>query len=252
MGLRNFLLEEGCFKKAFDDFIIKIYSGTAPNSPDDAVSGTLLSTISKASGEVSQGEVSIAKQALIDITVASTGNTVIVAVNGVDYTYTVLAEDDTLLKVARKVALMLSEIPAIEAVALGEANGKLAIRSRIPGLSFTIAKGGGGGGGTATWSLTDNTIANSRSDCCQWGAVADGKISKESNVWSGVNVADGTASYFRAVKSDDTGLASQTALRVQGSVSTPGGGGDIALSSINLKAGATTTIDNLSITFPAS
>lgn len=94
-GLRN-LLEGGMsIREALDDFIIKVFSGTAPSDADQAQgSGSLLCIITKASGTVDATELSIAKQASIDITVAGVGATIIVAINGVDYTYTVLAADN--------------------------------------------------------------------------------------------------------------------------------------------------------------
>lgn len=251
-GLVNFMLNKGCLKKAFEDCVIEIFSGTAPATADAAEGGaTLLCKLTKNAQQVDSDEVSISKQSMIEITVASTGNTVIVAINGVDYTYSVLAADDDLRKVARKVALMLSGIPEVRAIALasGSADGKIAIQSRIAGLSFTIAKGGGGGGGTATWIVTDNLIANSRSDALQFGTVSAGKISKEAGqIWSGVNLANGVASWFRIVLPGDDGLASTTQLRIQGAIATSGA--EINMNSTTFTKDATTTQDQLDITIP--
>jgi len=251
-GLRNFLLGEGSVRKCFEDGVIKVYSGAAPASADAAIVGTLLCVFTKDSQPVSADEESTEKQALIDITVAGVGATVIVAINGVDYTYTVLAADDTLRKVARKVARMLHKIPEIEAIAAasGDTDGKVAVKSRIAGLSFTIAKGGGGGGGTATWSLTDNTIANARSDALQFGAPSNAVMQKASEVWSGVVLVNGTAGYFRLVRPSDDGAQSTLQERIQGSISTSGA--DMNMSNVNLAAGATETIENFSLTIPAS
>jgi len=54
-GLRNFLTGEGSFRKAFEDAVLKIYSGVAPASPDDAETGVLLVKITKSSGAVAAG-----------------------------------------------------------------------------------------------------------------------------------------------------------------------------------------------------
>lgn len=251
-GLVDYLLKESCLKKAFEDCVIKMFSGTAPATADEAEGGaTVLCKLTKGGLTVDPTEVSIAKQSMIEITVATAPNTVIVAINGVDYTYTVLAEDDDLRKVARKVALMLSGIPEINAVALGSgtSDGKIAVQSRIAGLSFTIAKGSGGGGGTATWTLTDNTIANSRSDALQWGDVSAGKISKEAgSAWSGVNLANGVGSWFRIILPNDDGLASTTQLRIQGAIATSNA--EINMNSTTFTKDATTTQDELNITIP--
>ena len=45
-GLRNHLLATGSLKAGLDSGVIRIYSGAEPASADDAVSGTLLCTIS--------------------------------------------------------------------------------------------------------------------------------------------------------------------------------------------------------------
>lgn len=47
-GLRNHLMSTGSFKAAMDGSYLKIYSGTAPASPDDAVpvTATLLCSVS--------------------------------------------------------------------------------------------------------------------------------------------------------------------------------------------------------------
>jgi len=252
-GLRNWLLGGKDIREAFDDFIIKIYSGTAPSDADQVLgSGSLLCIITKNSGTVDATELSTAKQASIDITVAGVGATIIVAINGVDYTYTVLAADDDLRKVARKVALMLKAIPEIHAVAhaTAGADGKVAVMSAIAGLTFTIAKGDGGGGGTATWALTDDTIANVRSDALQWGTPASAQMAKPSETWSGPNLLTGTATWFRIVRPDDDGTLSTTAKRIQGAVSTSGA--ELNLTNINLVKDATLTIDTATLNLPVS
>ena len=251
-GLLKEMLAGAPFRKIFADCVMKIYSGTAPATADAAIAGTLLCVVSKNSGPVSPGEVSTAKQATINITAGTTGQTVIVAINGTDYTYTIPAgETGDLKAIALSVARMLDDIDAIEAIANGGAgDGHVYIRSRVPGLTFTIAKGGGGGGGTATWSISDDVVANVRSDCLQFDAPSGGVISKPAgDVWSGVNAAGGTAAYYRICKSNDDGLEGTTQPRAQGAVSTSGA--ELNLSSVNLAGGATTTIDQFSLTLPA-
>ena len=253
-ALLNEMLGGNPFRKIMADCVMRILNGTAPATADLAQAGTLLCTVSKGSGAVSPGEVSTAKQATINITAGTTGQTIIVAINGVDFTYTIPAgETGDMRLIALSVARMLDLIDAIEAIANGGAgDGHVYIRSRVPGLSFTIAKGGGGGGGTATWAITDNVVANLRSDCLQFDAPADGVIAKPaSDIWSGVNAAGGTATYFRIVRSDDDGLedTDRTRPRAQGSISTSGA--ELNLSSVQLAAGATTTIDQFSLTLPA-
>lgn len=69
-------------------------------------------------------------------------------------------------------------------------------------------------------------------------------------VWSGINVATGTATYFRVINSatPDDGTLSTTQVRLQGTCGTAGA--DLNMSSVNLTAGATQTIDACNITLP--
>lgn len=82
-----------------------------------------------------------------------------------------------------------------------------------------------------------------------FGAASNGTISKNgSEVWSGVNVASGTATFYRHVAPGDTGALSTTAPRIQGTVAIAGG--ELNLSSVALTSGATQTIDYYSVTLP--
>lgn len=49
-GLRNKMLDTGSFKATMALGFLKLYTGAEPASPDDAATGTLLCTISVASG----------------------------------------------------------------------------------------------------------------------------------------------------------------------------------------------------------
>lgn len=80
-------------------------------------------------------------------------------------------------------------------------------------------------------------------------AAANGVLAKApAEVWSGVNVATGTATFYRHVAAADDGAASTTAPRVQGTIGTAGA--DLNLSSANLTAGATQTVDYYSVAWP--
>lgn len=80
-------------------------------------------------------------------------------------------------------------------------------------------------------------------------ATADaGVISKASEVWSGVGLADGTAAWFRFyAKAYDTGADSGTTYcRIDGAVGTSGA--DLNLNSVTIVTSATTTIDQFDLT----
>lgn len=67
--------------------------------------------------------------------------------------------------------------------------------------------------------------------------------------WQGANVTNGTASWFRLVKTADDGTLSTTALRLQGSVALAGG--DLNITDTSLVSGATQTVDYFSVLMPA-
>jgi hypothetical protein len=250
-GLRNFLMGEGSLRKAFEDGILNIYSGAAPAGADDAATGVLLAKITKASGAVVAGERSTPQIGLITIGSHNPGETFIVnvTVDGAGptgYTFTNTPDAGGVAEVAMKVAEMLNDIPQLCPVASGS-DGNIFVMSRLAGLAFTIANGGGTGTISA---LTSEVKAASALNSLKLANPASGVIQKNSDVWSGVGLATGTAGYFRLVTTLDTGLLSTTELRIQGNVSTSGA--ELNLSNINITLGATQTIDTFQLTEPAS
>ena len=100
-----------------------------------------------------------------------------------------------------------------------------------------------------TGTLLCTITNNSTSTGITMGAATGGVIAKTSSeVWSGVNAATGTASYYRHVGAADTGASSTTEPRVQGLIATSGA--QLNLTSTSLTSGATQTLDFYSITLP--
>ncbi|MDX9716279.1 MAG: hypothetical protein RBT67_02795 [Thauera sp.] len=80
-------------------------------------------------------------------------------------------------------------------------------------------------------------------------AATNGVLVKTpAEVWSGVNVASGTASFYRLVTQADDGSLSTTLPRVQGDVGVAGAA--LNLSSTTLTSGATQTVDYYSLAQP--
>lgn len=80
-------------------------------------------------------------------------------------------------------------------------------------------------------------------------AAVAGIVTKNTGeVWSGVNAASGTATFYRHVGSADTGVLSTTEPRIQGTVALAGA--DMNFSSVALSSGATQTIDYYTIALP--
>lgn len=77
-------------------------------------------------------------------------------------------------------------------------------------------------------------------------AVAGALSKAAAETWSGTNVASGTATHYRFVAPGDTGEASTTQARLQGTVGVIGA--DLNLSSVSLTSGAPQTVDYYSVT----
>jgi len=67
-------------------------------------------------------------------------------------------------------------------------------------------------------------------------------------IWSGTNVASGTATFYRHVAAADDGTLSTAAPRLQGTIAVAGA--DMNLSSVALVNGATQTLAYYSVTLP--
>ena len=67
-------------------------------------------------------------------------------------------------------------------------------------------------------------------------------------VWSGVNAATGTATFYRHVAVGDDGLLSTTQARLQGNIAVSGA--ELNLSSVALVAAATQTVDFYNVALP--
>jgi len=78
--------------------------------------------------------------------------------------------------------------------------------------------------------------------------AALGAVSKANEVWQGVNALSGTAVFWRFVKTGDTGAASTTEVRLQGTAATSGS--ELVMTSVSLSGGATQTIDYFSVALP--
>jgi hypothetical protein len=83
-------------------------------------------------------------------------------------------------------------------------------------------------------------------------ATGGALLKAAAEVWSGVNVATGTAGWFRLYANAMTTGADATgaALRCDGAISTSGA--QINMSSTAMAIGATTTLDAMTVTLPAS
>lgn len=96
----------------------------------------------------------------------------------------------------------------------------------------------------ATGTLLCTVSTNSSGSPLNWdaaGSTQGGVMPKASaDTWSGTNLADGNASYYRYVGASDDGSASTTQPRIQGTIGV--GGADMNLGTVALVNGATFTV----------
>ena len=104
------------------------------------------------------------------------------------------------------------------------------------------------GGATLLCTVTNDATATGLT----FEATAtDGALTKTvAEVWRGVNVASGAATFYRLETAADDGLASTTQSRVQGVIGVAGA--DLNLSSTSLISAASQTIDFYAIALPSA
>jgi hypothetical protein len=243
-------------REAYEDCVLDVYEGTVPTNPEDARTGTKLARYTLSGGAVAVTDRSEPRSYKITVPNATLANTckVNVTVDGVGpttYTFTITAAENTDIKVARKIAQMLNDIPQIRAIADNTITAPAALYAecRIAGLALTLADGAG----TTTLTVTAQYAAV-RKNTLQFSAPTAGVISKPTgDTWQcSSNLATGVAGYFTLCTPDDTGAldSTYTKKRVQGTLATVGG--DAIIDPATITAAAVSTVTSFSLTLPTS
>jgi hypothetical protein len=251
-ALRTFVGAYGSYKQALKGGVLNIYSGSVPASADAAlVAGyTLLSQVSLASGTwaaetLSSGTVTVA---------GSSGSITNITVDGKEILGTTCTYVDSPTNLATLVAATINAYsPVLGAEYVATSSAAIVTITALPGTgtspnALVVAT-------TVTGSVTA-TAANMASGAAgsnglTYAGCVAGVLSKGSGVWSGVNAASGTATYFRLLSSvADAGALSTTLMRIQGTCGISGA--DYNMSSTTLTSGYTHTVDGFSLTLPAA
>lgn len=103
--------------------------------------------------------------------------------------------------------------------------------------------------GSATLLCTITKNGDGVTGLTMAATASGGAVAKANEVWSGTNATSGTASFWRYVKTGDTGGTSATEIRLQGLASTSGS--ELVMTSVALTGGAPQNIDYFSIALPA-
>jgi hypothetical protein len=254
-GLRNWLLDGGSMRQAFEDCHMIIYSGPAPAEANDEVSGVPLVTITKANGAItstlSLGETSQRNAWQLTLNgahAAGDSAKIGITLNGgakVTYTYLNTTDAGDANAVREEICKMLNNIPYLMAIPGQPADNLINVAAKVAGDVLVITDETG----TNITVGVDETSIEARVDTIQFAVAASGAMSKSSDVWSGEVQTSGVAGHWRIVQPLDDGSHSHTAIRLQGSVSTSGA--ELNLSSTSLVDGTTLTIDTFSISLPA-
>ena len=249
-GLRNFKQQHGSTKQALQGGKLEIYSGSQPATPETAVSGTLLCTVTAASGSRTNEVVAMGS---VTLTGGSSGSVDAITVDGIAIlpaavTYaTSLTNTATLVATAINNAITSPQYRAVGNGAVIEIYAMLGAGAAPNG--FVVAST------VTTLTKTDANMASgvTHVNGLSWGQSASGVLDRLSTqTWSGVNAATGTAGWFRlyGAVSDAGGTDSTgTTIRLDGAIAASGSDLNIATAFTNL---ATTTISTLAITQPAS
>ena len=252
IGARAFVMGQGSFKSAFQNGRIEIYTGSQPTSADAAVTGTLLCTVTAASG-ARTAEVSAT--GTVTLTGGASGSVNTLTVNSVEIMGAAVAFNTSLTQTAADMVTQINNnLSNVEYVA--SSVGAVVTITAIPGTGtnpngFVVAST------VTTITKTDvnmsggvaavNGLAYGKA-----GAATAGMISKlVTQVWSGVNGNTGTAGWYRAYGSvaDAGGLdATGLTIREDGAIATSGA--ELNMSSTALTATATTTLSQWDRTLP--
>jgi hypothetical protein len=252
-ALRNYVENVGSLKNALSGGKIKIYTGSQPATAEAAPTGTLLATITDASGTHTQ-EV----RATGTITLAgSSGSVTAVTVNSLAVLGETVAFDTDLTTTAANLAEAINEYPSVPKITATSSGAKVTLHA-----PQGVGAGANGWVVDATCTTLTSTDVNMGSETAgvssanglKFDKASGGILDKlDSQTWSGVAVATGTAGWFRfeGPVADSGALDStESQVRLDGAISTSGA--QLNMSSTSITSGATQTITSFPITLPTS
>lgn len=250
-GLRNQLAKQASIDGLFRNGRIEIYSGAQPTSPDAAVSGTLLCTITNNSGAYTPETAAVGTATYS----GSAGSVNTLTVNGVELIAVAVPFSGTLAQTALNVATEVnrnSDATGYNATATGS-SGVVTINANVGAGAtpngFTVA----GTETTLTAAFTAMAGGVNPVNGLLFDVAIGGTLNQLSTqTWSGVNGNTGTAGWFRQYSAlTDTGAldSAQIFPRIDGAIATSGA--EMNLNSTAFTAGATTSLASWALSIPA-
>lgn len=250
-GLRNFLARYGSLADALSNGEIRVYTGAQPSSADAAPTGTLLCTITNNAGaRIAE----VVATGTVTLTGGAAGSVDAVTVNSVDILGASVPFNGTLTQTASDVAEQINRNKSSPNYRATAAGAVVTIYA-LPGTG-TQPNGYAVAGSLTTITASYANMAGGVAavNGLKFDDPASGAMDIYANqVWSGTNVTDGVAGWFRFTGSvADAGAVDTTGtvIRLDGAVSTSGS--DMNLNNTTLASGATTRISSGTATVPAA
>lgn len=250
-GLANYILGGASYRDALEGGQLLIYSGAQPATADAAPTGTLLCTITDASGAHTN---EVQASGTVTLTGGASGSVNTLTVNGLSVLDAAVNFNTSLSQTATDLAtaINLSKTnPGHIAVAAGAVVTITAMRG-LGALSngYVVASA------TTTITKTDVNMASgvSWTNGLKFGIPSAAVMDKHpTQVWTGVAVASNVAGWFRFVGAvADSGALDTTAsqFRIDGAISTAGA--QINMTNTTITSGATETVTTFPVTLPLS
>ena len=254
-GIRNAVLSSDDLRTLVKNGKLLIYSGSQPTDADSAVSGTLLCSITQAGGTPWDDELRSAGS--IVFTTWDTGDTITsVTVATVEILGSTLAYTDyaTKILIAAATATAINKYNPLGIKAVSDGIDKVTLYAPygVSPVTWAVASTEAGGASVTDEAFNTTVAGDAPANGLQYDLAASGAIA-QSGVWSGVVSTAGTAGWFRIVGSEaDAGGASVVLPRIDGTITSTGGGGDITLTSTALALSAPITLTGVQLEYEAT
>jgi len=222
-ALRNYINSGGSLRQALNGGKIKMFSGAQPAAADDAESGTLLVTISKAGGAHTA---EVLATGTVSLDSGGSGNISSVKVNSIEILNGTTTFNASLTQTAADLVAAINRNPQ-NTLYRASSSGTIVTLTANRGLG-ALVNGHVISGTAATISATFGTVTGGTTPVngLNWEVSSTGTMIKRADeTWQGTAVADGTAGWFRWIAGvADAGAAdaSETYLRLDGSVAASG------------------------------
>lgn len=250
-SLRNMINQGASLKQAMSNCVMKWYTGAQPATAETAPSGTLVCTISLASGALTREVLAVGSVAL---TGGASGSVNTLTVNGIEIMGTATNFNTSLVQTATDIVTKINNNP----------QNLLFTASNLAGTSATITLTAKPGlGALANWTVASTVTTITKTDTnltggvtavngLRWGSSAAGILTKDTTqVWSGVAAVTATAGWFRFEAAVLDGLGAdvtESVIRLDGSIGISGA--ELNMGSPAIVGGVTQRVDSFTLTLP--